>query len=96
LQCRARIFARSRTRRGAQSGLFYNLNAAFCCKGSNKIAVNGAAKLRSYTAYRLAFVCSNALLASGDDRCEVGAQRRDFVLHHIPHEIQVDAKIFVN
>jgi len=29
---RARIFARSRTRRGAQSELFYNLNAGFCCE----------------------------------------------------------------
>lgn len=33
----------------------------FCCKGTNKLAANGA--LRSYTAYLKAFVCSNLLLA---------------------------------
>jgi len=40
-------------------------NAAFCCKGSHKIAVNGGAQHRSYTAYRHAFGCSNASLESG-------------------------------
>lgn len=27
---------------------------------------------------------------------EVGPQRRDFVLHHILHQVEIDAKIFVN
>lgn len=39
-------------------------NAASCCKGRNRIAVNGGAERRSYTAYRHAFDCSNALLDS--------------------------------
>ena len=39
-------------------------NAAFCCKGCNKLAVNGGAQHRSYTAHLTAFDCSNILLGS--------------------------------
>jgi hypothetical protein len=38
------MFASSRTSRIAHSGVSYTLNAAFCGKGSNKTAVNGAVR----------------------------------------------------